>query len=369
MDFSPFTYKLTVMRKTIEFSIPVPCHEKWNEMTPMEKGRFCASCQKNVVDFTTMSDQELIHFLKRRKQETCGRFREDQLDREMSIEAYNRIHWFKYFLRLLLPTLLFTSKSFAQGKVKATNSGNKEKPLIEYVKMPGLLESADSSTKKILRRKGLPLRHALSGRVIDKNGNEIQGASVMLPGTKEGVSSDSDGKFTLSVKKDFPLTLAVTYVGYEQVIIEITKEMADSPVEITLSENKTLNEVVVVGYGISRRRVMMGAVCSSTYIKTFFAKPDSLGSAKKINLKMYPNPLPRSSSLTVEYPSEKNGKYAIAIFDISGKLLQIEQVPATSSLTQKQIQLKQTMVAGAYIVQIVDPVGKKIASEKIIVME
>jgi hypothetical protein len=145
--------------------------------------------------------------------------------------------------------------------------------------------------------------------------------------------------------------------------------MADSPVEITLSENKTLNEVVVVGYGISRRRVMMGAVCSSTYIKTFFAKPDSLGSAKKINLKMYPNPLPRSSSLTVEYPSEKNGKYAIAIFDISGKLLQIEQVPATSSLTQKQIQLKQTMVAGAYVVQIVDPVGKKIASEKIIVME
>jgi hypothetical protein len=61
-------------------SIPQPCHENWNEMSPREQGAFCQVCSKTVIDFTTMSDEEVKnYFLKHSGQKTCGRLRNDQL--------------------------------------------------------------------------------------------------------------------------------------------------------------------------------------------------------------------------------------------------------------------------------------------------
>src|SRR6476620_2094924 len=110
------------MRKTIEFSIPVPCHENWNNMTSNEQGRFCMSCKKSVVDFTTMTDQELILFFKYRSESTCGRFRSDQLNKEMLLEKPKRLNWYKYFLQILIPTMLFAAKGYAQGRVRTSKS-------------------------------------------------------------------------------------------------------------------------------------------------------------------------------------------------------------------------------------------------------
>lgn len=66
--------------------IPQPCHEDWNTMTEKEKGRFCDVCAKVVVDFTTMSDEEIIaYFQQHQKQKTCGHFRNDQIIQKQKI--------------------------------------------------------------------------------------------------------------------------------------------------------------------------------------------------------------------------------------------------------------------------------------------
>ncbi|HMI62336.1 MAG TPA: hypothetical protein VK518_15565, partial [Puia sp.] len=61
------------MSKPFQLQIPTPCHESWANMQPSDKGRHCAACQKTVVDFTAMSDTEIIRYLSRASQHICGR--------------------------------------------------------------------------------------------------------------------------------------------------------------------------------------------------------------------------------------------------------------------------------------------------------
>lgn len=48
---------------SLYLSIPTPCHEDWDKMTPTEKGRHCQSCEKEVVDFSLLSDQQILDLL------------------------------------------------------------------------------------------------------------------------------------------------------------------------------------------------------------------------------------------------------------------------------------------------------------------
>ncbi|MBK9634712.1 MAG: hypothetical protein IPO64_09410 [Bacteroidetes bacterium] len=53
----------------MKIQIPTPCHENWDEMIPNEKGNFCKVCNKTVIDFTNMSEQELIAYFENKKSE------------------------------------------------------------------------------------------------------------------------------------------------------------------------------------------------------------------------------------------------------------------------------------------------------------
>lgn len=66
----------------LKISIPAPCHEDWNKMTPDETGRHCSACAKSVIDFTGMSDHEVQNsFLNKKEERVCGRFKQTQLQR------------------------------------------------------------------------------------------------------------------------------------------------------------------------------------------------------------------------------------------------------------------------------------------------
>jgi hypothetical protein len=82
------------MRQYFQLQIPTPCHENWDAMRPGEKGRFCASCSKTVIDFTNLADQEMIRILARAGQGACGRFAPDQLNRSLTLpEPAKKTTW------------------------------------------------------------------------------------------------------------------------------------------------------------------------------------------------------------------------------------------------------------------------------------
>lgn len=68
-------------QNNVKISIPKPCHEDWNKMTPNEKGAFCSKCAKTVIDFTKKNAEEIRNtLLTETGKKICGRFLSNQLD-------------------------------------------------------------------------------------------------------------------------------------------------------------------------------------------------------------------------------------------------------------------------------------------------
>ena len=94
----------------------------------------------------------------------------------------------------------------------------------------------------------------VTGTVSDAMG-PIIGASVVEKGTGNGVVTDFDGHFALTVKPG--TTLVISYVGYEKQEVKVG---AESNLNITLREDShSLEEVVVVGYGVQKKKLVTGA--------------------------------------------------------------------------------------------------------------
>ena len=96
------------MKSQYKISIPEPCHEDWNKMTPIEKGRFCSSCSKTVVDFTQKSATEIQQYLTENKGEiVCGHFYRKQLDSIVLQIPETTFHQQLSFQNLFILALLF----------------------------------------------------------------------------------------------------------------------------------------------------------------------------------------------------------------------------------------------------------------------
>lgn len=89
----------------MKISIPQPCHENWQEMTPNEQGRSCASCQKTVVDFTTWPDEAIFNFFMLNQAKTCGRFTSTQLNKVLSPQPKRQRHVYPIAFALAVASL------------------------------------------------------------------------------------------------------------------------------------------------------------------------------------------------------------------------------------------------------------------------
>ena len=93
-----------------------------------------------------------------------------------------------------------------------------------------------------------------TGQIVDDQGMPVIGASVFQKGTSKGAVSDLDGNFKLQVPEGSDIT--VSYIGYKSVEAKAAANM-----HIVLHEdNATLNELVVVGYGVQKKSVVTASI-------------------------------------------------------------------------------------------------------------
>lgn len=97
----------------------------------------------------------------------------------------------------------------------------------------------------------------VSGNVKDSSGEPVIGASVLVKGTTNGVITDFDGNFSIANVEDGS-QIEVSYIGY---VTQMKKATGTQPLNFILKEDtETLDEVIVVGYGIQKKSVVTASI-------------------------------------------------------------------------------------------------------------
>ena len=102
---------------------------------------------------------------------------------------------------------------------------------------------------------GAMAQSVVKGTVNDETGEPVIGATVKVQGSQTGAITDFNGNFTVEAASD--ATLTISYVGYETQNVKVAGR---NDIVITLKEdNTTLNDVVVIGYGTMKKKLVTGA--------------------------------------------------------------------------------------------------------------
>ncbi|MCD9015585.1 carboxypeptidase-like regulatory domain-containing protein [Parachryseolinea silvisoli] len=226
------------MKKSVSLSIPRPCAESWNNFTPTPEGGFCGSCQKTVIDFTRMSDRQILDYLAKKRVHTCGRFRADQL-KTYTFPEPNSIRPGFTLLRagVLGLLLLFTGRSA---------SAKNTVPVMPTVEM------TQSASHPIVGVE--PMARAeqwIKGVVRDETGEPLPGVSVIRKGTTQGTNTDADGRFEFPYELKAGDVLTFSFIGYTS-IDYVVPETAPDDVKVSLPVDISLEmDVVIMGELVS----------------------------------------------------------------------------------------------------------------------
>jgi len=157
------------------------CHENWDGMSATQRGRFCLSCTKEVVDVTDWKQEEIVNTYEENDGQLCVRIPSEQLQAQRNVRALQPRKWWK---GVLMALALFIVKS---PVVKAL-SNEKDK---------GVDPVTDDKENKTI---------AITGMVADSAvyHNPLEYATVLLFKNNELLATSftgADGRFSFEVEK------------------------------------------------------------------------------------------------------------------------------------------------------------------------
>lgn len=240
--------------KNIIISINNPCKEDWNKMTDNIYGKFCDHCKENVIDFTNLSDNEIIRIIENNKNNLCGRFNEDQLNRVIAIKPTENNH--SFFARIAAALMLFTSTKEALAH---TNNS-----------FPGSLISTDKQIKSrsALTDKVNPIE--LTGTIYDANTNKpIPNAKIMIVSpaftdSSHVYTSDEDGNYSIPIPDSTErrtISLMIAAADYQETTIKVSYDDYSTQNNVFLSP--VANGLVVTSYKLIKKTDIVGGVIAT----------------------------------------------------------------------------------------------------------
>ncbi|PQJ73427.1 carboxypeptidase-like regulatory domain-containing protein [Polaribacter butkevichii] len=194
------------MKTQFDLSIKTPCLEKFDNFTKTNNGGFCNSCNKEVIDFTKMTSQQIIEYFKKPKNGTCGVFNKMQLTSYQE-KTLPKNRW---QFRALAGLGLSIISLFPINEMKAQEQKNKTE--IHKNTLTNKVVSTEKQEAQIVK-----------GIISDEDG-VLPGASIVLKGTTIGVATNFDGEFTFPKPLQKGDVLLVSYLGYQTEILVIKEK-------------------------------------------------------------------------------------------------------------------------------------------------
>lgn len=346
------------MKQPIQLQIPTPCHENWHLMTPVEQGRFCNACAKTVIDFSIMTDQQILDYLSTASAGVCGRVTDTQLSRNIApVPVPRKTKWWMAFL---MPLLIGINRAAAQKKQSLTGKVAVTQPAPAAYKVGEL--AAPAPVKKI----------EITGKITDSNGVAVPFALVSIEATAVTVSANSEGVYTITTKAmGDSVTLSAKSLGYITRQYTLTAKAITSLDIMLQPEANDLAPVIVKGFQPGKRICYTGAI---RVVKrdTLSAKAlDTINrfahfvAGKPQRFSVAPNPVRRHQQFTLV--SKESGSYTIQVLNNSGVVVFVQYYKEAKGVSQ-YITAQSVWIPGMYYVRMIDEKTKQQYTQKLIVM-
>ncbi|MDO6430782.1 T9SS type A sorting domain-containing protein [Flavitalea sp. BT771] len=316
------------MPKPLQLHIPSPCHEDWASMHPSGNGRHCMACRKTVVDFTAMSDAEILQYMRGAASQVCGRLTPGQMKRDLAPSPVQK-------------------------------NGGKGWPWL----IAGALMTADGTP---------PERTGLKGKVVLQSGRET---TPMADTT--AIISENEFMVGLLVSPAVEHELEPMYDPVETSIAPVIGTMpavaidALPPPEISSVDTSasvsrdTLDDFVRTG-GI---QLEASSLPDSPSVKIRQFLTDTLTALHILPRKemgIYPNPIRRGTPFHITWPSGP-GTYKVSLISAAGVLIETRVAEVGGSAQVDTWEMPGELATGVYLIQAVRPGHSHVWTQKVIV--
>jgi len=330
------------------------------------------ACQKEVIDFSVMSDREILAHISTASSNICGRAANDQLDRDLMVPREpTQIGW-RYWISLAASFLLVSAKSEAQNG-KVLMKPVVYKPFATKKGKSPILLSGEISGVVINDRKV-----QIIGRVIDDHSNPVSFASIRINGSSSGIAADAEGNFILN-KNIFlaGIELKVSSVGYESKTIKIDSLENAKP---SITENGIIKifagdilltvpgmkEVVVVADNLITGRA--GGIVIGVRVTRLTRAKNAFKDVMVVSeIKVYPNPITPNSVFNISLNVKDQGAYSIQFTDVSGKIIAALPISITAKNQLESFNSNLFRSSGTYFVSLVNKQNGKVYTTKLMV--
>jgi len=333
-----------------------PCHEQWGDMQPNTEGRFCGSCQKTVVDFTGMSDRELLVWFAHGRSNVCGRMTEDQLNRDLVPAGPPKKRGWAVWWQFLLAGLLVSSEASSQTRPSK----------------PPVSQSYDNTAhRQIVMGVTALLPPDQHIRIVDSvTQKPLRGASVQVDEDLKYFIADSAGMVVIPHQRMVRAsTLKITSVGYAHAVIPVEDWMGADKVVQLVAQPVELQPATVVSYGVTSLGGTLGGMVAVRRVKRTLAEAikDTL-LCRKSPLTIYPNPVTRGASVTLSLRMDMPGSYMAQLYGGGGMVVESMRLEGVDGSRTELMDIPGTLAAGIYFVWVFHLETGKMYTERVVVL-
>ena len=210
----------------MNIKIDNPCNENWNEMTLDAQGRFCNQCAKSVIDFTKLTDKEVISLLSKSKEEMCGRLTSTQLKTpyiHFPEPKESRIPYSKIAANVFLVASALSAQSCTTPENGTGTEIHRSVNDTIHEKL-GKVEISKVSTEA----REVIMHSEISGTILSPHDSfpiinaKVEFISIYRVYTAH---TDSLGRFTLSVPNEFIQEQNVIRTSYREIVQNPQEEL------------------------------------------------------------------------------------------------------------------------------------------------